>query len=33
MDRTVFGNLTKLNLPRGHFRVLTKEEVIQLGML
>ncbi len=33
MDRTVFGNLTKLNLPRGHFRTLTKEEVIHLGML
>lgn len=33
MDRTAFGNLTKLNLPRGHFRVLKKEEVIQLGML
>jgi 23S rRNA pseudouridine2605 synthase len=33
MDRTVFGNLTKLNLPRGHFRTLKKEEVIMLGML
>ena len=33
MDRTAFGNLTKLNLPRGHFRVLTKEEILQLGML
>ncbi|MBS3738611.1 pseudouridine synthase [Mesohalobacter halotolerans] len=33
MDRTVFGNLTKLNLPRGHFRTLKKEEVIRLGML
>jgi len=33
MDRTVFGNLTKLNLPRGHFRILTKEEILQLGML
>lgn len=33
MDRTVFGNLTKLNLPRGHFRTLKKEEVIHLGML
>lgn len=33
MDRTVFGNLTKLNLPRGHFRTLKKEEVIHLGMI
>ncbi len=33
MDRTVFGNLSKLNLPRGHFRTLKKEEVIHLGML
>lgn len=33
MDRTVFGNLTKLNLPRGHFRILTKQEIINLGML
>lgn len=33
MDRTLFGNLTKLNLPRGHFRILKKEEVIHLGML
>ena len=33
MDRTVFGNLTKLNLPRGHFRTLTREEVLQLGLL
>ncbi len=33
MDRTVFGNLTKLNLPRGHFRVLTKQEIINLGMM
>jgi len=33
MDRTVFGNLTKLNLPRGHFRVLSKQEIINLGML
>lgn len=33
MDRTVFGNLTKINLPRGQFRTLKKEEVIHLGML
>jgi 23S rRNA pseudouridine2605 synthase len=33
MDRTVFGNLTKLNLPRGHFRVLSKQEIINLGMM
>ena len=33
MDRTVFGNLTKLNLPRGHFRTLKKEEIIHIGML
>ena len=30
MDRTVFGNLTKLNLPRGHFRTLKKEEIIHI---
>ena len=33
MDRTVFGNLTKLNLPRGQFRTLKKEEIIHLGMI
>jgi 23S rRNA pseudouridine2605 synthase len=33
MDRTVFGNLTKLHLPRGPFRTLKKEEIIHIGML
>lgn len=32
MDRVVYANLDKKNLPRGHFRHLSKQEVINLGM-
>lgn len=31
LDRVVFGGLTKKDLPRGHWRVLTKQELINLG--
>lgn len=33
LDRVAFGGLTKKDLPRGRFRNLTKQEVINLGML
>lgn len=33
LDRVVFGPLTKKDLPRGMFRHLTKQEVINLGMI
>ncbi|MFD1094898.1 pseudouridine synthase [Salegentibacter chungangensis] len=33
LDRVVFGGLTKKDLPRGRFRHLTQQEVINLGML
>ncbi|WP_081208775.1 pseudouridine synthase [Salegentibacter sediminis] len=33
LDRVVFGGLTKKDLPRGRFRRLTDQEVINLGML
>lgn len=33
MDRVVYGQLTKKNLPRGHYRNLTKQEIINLGIL
>ena len=33
LDRVVFAGLTKKDLPRGHWRPLTKQEVINLGML
>ncbi|TBW29925.1 pseudouridine synthase [Gramella sp. KN1008] len=33
LDRVVFGGLTKKDLPRGRHRNLTKQEVINLGML
>ncbi|MCM8570886.1 pseudouridine synthase [Gramella jeungdoensis] len=33
LDRVVFGGLTKKDLPRGRFRNLTEQEVINLGML
>jgi 23S rRNA pseudouridine2605 synthase len=33
LDRVVFGGLTKKDLPRGHWRVLSKQEVINLGNL
>lgn len=33
LDRVVFAGLTKKDLPRGHWRVLTPQEVINLKML
>ena len=33
LDRVVFGTLTKKDLPRGMFRHLTKQEIINLGMI
>ena len=33
LDRVVFGGLTKKDLPRGRFRRLTDQELINLGML
>jgi len=33
MDRVIYANLDKKNLPRGHYRHLTKQEVINLGMV
>ena len=33
LDRVVFAGLTKKDLPRGHWRRLTEQEVINLGML
>jgi len=33
LDRVIFANLTKKDLPRGHWRPLTSQEVINLGML
>ncbi|MDX1363266.1 pseudouridine synthase [Arenibacter latericius] len=33
MDRVVYAGLTKKDLPRGHWRYLTKQEVINLGMI
>jgi len=33
LDRVIFANLTKKDLPRGHWRHLTQQEVINLGML
>lgn len=33
LDRVVFGGLTKKDLPRGRWRALTQQEVINLGML
>ncbi|MGM0635067.1 MAG: pseudouridine synthase [Bacteroidota bacterium] len=33
LDRVVYGPLDKRNLPRGHFRHLSKQEVINLGMI
>ncbi len=32
LDRVVFGGLTKKDLPRGHWRPLTQQEVINLKM-
>lgn len=33
LDRVIFAGLTKKDLPRGHWRPLTKQEVINLGMI
>jgi 23S rRNA pseudouridine2605 synthase len=33
LDRVVFAGLTKKDLPRGHWRFLTEQEVINLGMV
>lgn len=33
LDRVVYDGLTKKDLPRGHWRVLTKQEIINLGNL
>lgn len=33
LDRVIFANLTKKDLPRGHWRPLTDQEVINLGMV
>jgi len=33
LDRVIFAGLTKKDLPRGHWRHLTKQEVINLGMI
>ncbi|MBT8184243.1 MAG: rRNA pseudouridine synthase [Eudoraea sp.] len=33
LDRVTFAGLTKKDLPRGHWRPLTKQEVINLGMI
>jgi len=33
LDRVIYANLDKKNLPRGHYRHLTRQEVINLGMV
>lgn len=33
LDRVVYAGLTKKDLPRGHWRPLTSQEVINLGMI
>ncbi len=33
LDRVVYAGLTKKDLPRGHWRFLTEQEVINLGMI
>ncbi|CAZ95295.1 Ribosomal large subunit pseudouridine synthase B [Zobellia galactanivorans] len=33
LDRVVYGSLTKKDLPRGHWRYLTEQEVVNLGMI
>lgn len=33
LDRVIFSGLTKKDLPRGHWRHLTEQEVINLGMV
>lgn len=32
IDRVTYGGLTKKNIPRGNYRHLTKQEIINLGM-
>ncbi|WP_282162361.1 pseudouridine synthase [Ulvibacterium marinum] len=33
LDRVIYGPLTKKDLPRGHWRYLTEQEIINLGMI
>lgn len=33
LDRVIFAGLTKKNIPRGHYRPLTNQEVINLNMI
>jgi 23S rRNA pseudouridine2605 synthase len=33
LDRVVYHTLTKKDLPRGHWRYLTEQEVVNLGMI
>lgn len=33
LDRVVFAGLTKKNLPRGHWRHLTQQEIVNLGFI
>ncbi len=33
LDRVIFAGLTKKDLPRGHWRILTEQEVINLKMM
>ena len=33
LDRVIYGPLTKKDLPRGHWRYLTQQEIINLGMV
>lgn len=33
LDRVVYGGLTKKDLPRGRYRFLTQQEIINLGMI
>lgn len=33
LDRVVYSTLTKKDLPRGHWRFLTEQEIINLGMI
>nr|WP_299072721.1 pseudouridine synthase [uncultured Allomuricauda sp.] len=33
LDRVIFAGLTKKDLPRGHWRPLTEQEIINLGMI
>lgn len=33
LDRVVYGSLTKKDLPRGHWRYLSAQEIINLGMI